>query len=71
MSAPGESNHELPKTGIPKRKKASLTSPLSCKIDYLIPTIWPLKSIASTFFTDDPGLMDRAGHPLLAEFNPG
>jgi len=48
-----ESNHEPPKTGNPKRKKASLIDPLSCKIECCLTLIQLPKSTASEFFTDD------------------
>src|SRR5260221_11277838 len=46
-------NHELTKSGIPKRKKTDAHPRLSCKIDYLLSSNHSHASITSEFFTDD------------------
>jgi hypothetical protein len=46
-------NHELPKSGIPKRKKTATNTRLSCKIEYLLASNQHEQSIAFDFFTDD------------------
>src|SRR5262249_36891350 len=46
-------NHGRPKSGIPKRKKTSTHTRLSCKIEYLPRPNQPDRSSASEFFTDD------------------
>src|SRR5258708_4179930 len=51
-------NHELPKSGIPKRKKTDTHPRLSCKIDYLLNSNHSDASITSEFFTDDQVDMD-------------
>jgi hypothetical protein len=49
-------NHELPKSGIPKRKKTDTYPPtfrLSCKFQYFLSSNYSDTSIASEFFTGD------------------
>src|SRR4029077_6495372 len=48
-----QKNHELPKSGIPKRKKTETHPRLSCKIQYLFNSNYSDASITSEFFTDD------------------
>src|SRR3546814_7295001 len=50
---PRPENHEPPKIGIPKRKKAGLDTRLSCKTDYFITADQPNVSATSGFFTGD------------------
>jgi hypothetical protein len=49
-------NHELPKSGIPKRKKTATNTRLSCKIEYLLASNQHEQSIAFDFFTDDSNI---------------
>src|SRR5258708_4722033 len=46
-------NHERPKSGIPKRKKTSTRTQLSCKIEYLLRPNQREQSSTSEFFTGD------------------
>src|ERR1700674_1267703 len=48
-----KSNHETPKSGIPKRKKIEACPRLSCKIQYLLASNHSDQSTASEYFTDD------------------
>src|SRR5215510_5742189 len=46
-------NHGASKSGIPKRKKTSTRTQLSCKIEYLLRPNQPDRSSVSEFFTGD------------------
>src|SRR5262249_34275961 len=64
-------NHGRPKSGIPKRKKTSTHTRLSCKIEYLPRPNQPDRSSASEFFTDDYIGSDRLlTHKLEAGQSP-
>src|SRR5215813_2525277 len=65
-------NHGRPKSGIPKRKKTSTHTRLSCKIEYLPRPNQPDRSSASEFFTDDylrvlkcPALLQHRSYPWV------
>jgi hypothetical protein len=57
LRTPRPENHELPKTGIPNRKKSALNTALSCELDYFNAPTSPLATGDSEFFTDD--LLER------------
>src|SRR5215470_10676115 len=60
-------NHAASKSGIPKRKKTSTRTQLSCKIEYLLRPNQPDRSSISEFFTGDSCRMGkRRAHGLSA-----
>src|ERR1700683_1376943 len=56
-----KSNHETPKSGIPKRKKIEACPRLSCKIQYLLASNHSDQSTASEYFTDDQCVARASG----------
>src|ERR1700674_3573191 len=60
-----KSNHETPKSGIPKRKKIEACPRLSCKIQYLLASNHSDQSTTSEYFTDDKIGFRSLNRPLL------
>jgi hypothetical protein len=61
------SGHEPPKSGIPKRKKIGMHTPLSCRIDCLLGSNQSGRSITSEFFTADKKI-PRSIHSFSSRF---
>jgi hypothetical protein len=66
---PRPENHEPPKSGIPKRKKAGLDTRLSCKTDYFIVPDRLSVSTASGFFTGDKVDATTLGTAIMKRSN--